>query len=61
MRAEFRDDSGRSRESQGVLLGLDDDGAVRLDQEGEVFSIPRDRISLLKQSLTTKGRRPQDR
>ena len=61
VRAEFRDDSGRSRESQGVLLGLDDDGAVRLDQEGEVFSIPRDRISLLKQSLTTKGRRPQDR
>jgi len=61
VRAEFRDASGRSREAVGVLRGIEADGLVRLDDEGTVVEIPMDRISLLKQSLTLKGRRPKDR
>jgi ribosome maturation factor RimP len=61
VRAEFRDASGRSREAVGVLRGIEADGLVRLDDEGTVVEIPMDRISLLKQSLTPKGRRPKDR
>jgi len=60
VRAEFLDEDGRGREVVGVLLAAAE-GLVRVDDDGTVVEIPGDRISLLKQSLAPKGRRPQDR
>jgi ribosome maturation factor RimP len=61
VRVEFRDPSERTREVEGTLLPLGQDGSVRIDASGSVLEIPRDRISLLRQSLTPKGRKLPDR
>ena len=61
VRAEFRGPDGRSVEAAGVLLEAPDARTVRIDADGAVVEIPRDRISLLRQSVTGKGRKTPGR
>jgi ribosome maturation factor RimP len=61
VRAEFRGTDGHASEATGVLLAPAGDGAVRLEADGEVLEIPKDRISLLKQAVTPRGRKTPGR
>jgi ribosome maturation factor RimP len=61
VRAEFRRPDGRAAEAAGILLAARGDGTVLIDAEGTVVEIPRDRISLLKQSFMARGRKPPGR
>jgi ribosome maturation factor RimP len=61
VRVEYRDASGRAKEATGLLLGTGSPRSIRIDEGGEIVEISREHILLLKQTVTPKGRRPQDR
>ena len=61
VRAEFRGQDGRAAAVAGILLAPREDGTVLIDADGVIAEIPRDRISLLKQTVTARGRKPPGR
>lgn len=61
VRAEFRGADGRVAEVTGTLGATPPGAPVRIDSEGRVLEIPRDRISLLKQAVAPKGRKAPGR
>jgi ribosome maturation factor RimP len=57
VRLESRDDTGRVVEHHGVLAGTGTDGSVRVvTTDGEV-AVARDRILLMKQTVSPSGTR----